>query len=132
MRTPAAFTLASLLAMATLYAQPPAADAALGTWTGPARCIHGDGETLTLVITRDADGVLHGATDWARSGSDGSKAAPVPLTALTVEGPKVVATYTQGARTIRLEATIKDGTMTGGWASVGDDERWTFSGKKKV
>lgn len=132
MRTLAAFTLASLVTFTTLHGQAPAADAALGTWTGPARCLHRDGETLTLVITRDADGALRGATDWARSGSDGSKAAPIPLTTLTVEGPKVAATYTQGARTIRLEATIKDGTMTGGWASVGDDDRWTFSGKKKV
>lgn len=129
MRILATLTLVSL---ATLQAQSPAADAALGTWTGPARCLHGDGETLTLVITRGRDGALHGATDWARSSSDGAKAAPIPLTTLTVEGPKVVATYTQGARTIRLDATIKDGTMTGGWASVGDDDRWTFSGRKKV
>jgi hypothetical protein len=42
-------------------AQTQSDSAIVGTWTAKAGCRHGGGETLTLTITRDAEGRLHGA-----------------------------------------------------------------------
>lgn len=110
-----------------LVAQP---DTALGTWSGPARCQHAGGETFTMVIDRDADGRLRGTMDWARSSSDGRRGPGVPFTTVAVEGNRLRATTTVGARTIRLDAVLDGERVSGSWASDGDDDRWTFEGTR--
>ena len=83
MRLLALTAIFSCCAMTGLGAQPPTADVA-GTWSGPAACRHGGGETLMLTIERAPDGTLRGSTDWARSTSDGRRGRPVPFTTLVV------------------------------------------------
>lgn len=108
-----------------------AAENPVGTWQGPAQCTHAGGETLLLTISRGADGTYTGATDWARSGSDGSRGAAVPFTTVEVEGNQIRATATARGRTARLTATLKGDTLEGGWAIDGDDDRWTFSATRQ-
>lgn len=108
-----------------------AADSPVGTWRGPAQCTHAGGETLLLTISRDADGTYTGATDWARSGSDGSRGPAVPFTAVEVAGNEIRATATAKGRTARLTATLKGDTLQGGWAIDGDDDRWTFTAHRQ-
>lgn len=112
-------------ALSGLAAQS-AAERLVGTWRGPAQCTHAGGETLLLTISRDADGTYTGATDWARSGSDGSRGPAVPFSAVEVEGNRIRATATAKGRTARLTATLNGDTLEGGWAIDGDDDRWTF------
>lgn len=107
-------------------------DAVVGTWTGPARCLHANGETFTMAITRDSDGRLRGTMDWARSSSDGRRGPGVPFTTLTVKGATITATLTANGRTARLEATVDGDTIAGGWSTDGDDDRWTFEGQRQV
>jgi hypothetical protein len=109
-------------------AQALADNAIVGTWTAKAGCRHGGGETLTLTITRDAEGRLHGATDWARSSSDGRRGAAVPFTTVTAEGETLVATATANGRTIRLRARVEGDTISGSWLTDGDDDKWEFAG----
>src|SRR5215203_852707 len=71
MRTLVVATVFSVCAVASMAAQfNTNSSDVVGTWKGPAGCQHGDGETITLIITRDSAGKLQGATDWARSTSD--------------------------------------------------------------
>ena len=85
----------------------------VGTWTGPARCQHGDGETITLIVTRDSAGKLQGATDWARSTSDGRHGPAVPFTTMTVEAGRIRASTTADGRTARLNAVVRADTIEG-------------------
>ena len=103
----------------------------VGTWKAAASCRHGDGETLTLQITRDASGLLKGATDWARSSSDGKHGPVVPFTTMTVDGNAIKASTTADGRTIRLQATVEGDTIKGGWQIDGGDDPWTFAGKRQ-
>jgi hypothetical protein len=103
----------------------------VGTWRGPAQCMHAGGETLLLTISRDANGTYTGATDWARSGSDGSRGPAVPFSTVEVDGNQIRATATANGRTARLTATLKDETLEGGWAIDGDDDRWTFTATRQ-
>jgi hypothetical protein len=105
--------------------------AMIGTWIGPARCQHGDGETITLVITRDPAGKLQGATDWALSTSDGRHGPPVPFTALTVEGTRISASTTADGRTTRLTAVVRGDAVAGRWVVDGGDDEWTFAGTRR-
>lgn len=121
--------LLSTLTLATPLAQSD--DRLVGTWKAAAACQHGDGETLTLQITRDATGALKGATDWARSSSDGKHGPVLPFTTMTVEDNVIKASTTADGRTIRLQATVEGDTIEGGWLIDGGDDRWTFSGKRQ-
>ena len=56
----------------------------------------------------------------------------MPFTSLTVKGATITATLTADGRTIRLEATVDEDTIAGGWSSDGDDDRWTFEGTRQV
>jgi hypothetical protein len=109
-------------------AQTQSDSAIVGTWTAKAGCRHGGGETLTLTITRDAEGRLHGATDWARSSSDGRRGPAVPFTTVTAKGKTLVATTTANGRTIRLTARVDGDTISGSWLTDGDDDKWEFAG----
>ena len=131
MRTSLAGLLLSTLALASPAAQAPD-DRVMGTWKAAASCRHGDGETLTLQITRDATGALQGATDWARSSSDGRHGPVQPFTTMSVEGNVIKASTTADGRTIRLQATVEGNTITGGWLIDGGDDQWTFKGRKQV
>lgn len=117
-------------ALAGLAAQPRP-DAAVGTWAGPAQCTHAGGETLTMTISRDADGGYRGSTDWARSRSDGGRGKAVPFTTVTVDGTTLRATTTADGRTARLTATLDGDTVRGGWAIDGDDDQWTFTARRQ-
>jgi hypothetical protein len=130
MRTLLSLGLATLWTIATPAGQPSAANGVLGTWSGPAACLHGDGETFTMVITRDATGAFSATMDWALSRSDGTRGPGAPVTTVKVEDNRVTASHTRGARTIRLNATVKDGVMAGTWATEGDTDVWTFTGKR--
>lgn len=130
MRLLALTAIFSCCAMTGLGAQPPTADVA-GTWSGPAECRHGGGETLTLTIERAPDGTLRGSTDWARSTSDGRRGRPVPFTTLVVEDGSIRATTTAQGRTARLAATLDGDILTGGWAIDGDDDKWTFTARRQ-
>ena len=106
-------------------------DGVVGTWRGPAQCTHAGGETLLLTISRDANGAYSGATDWARSGSDGSRGPAVPFSSVDVDGNQIRATAIAKGRTARLTATLKGDRLEGGWAIDGDDDRWTFSATRQ-
>lgn len=131
MRTSLVAVVFYVVALASVEAQPASTNV-VGTWTATAGCRHGGGETLTLRITRDADGTWSGATDWARSTSDGRRGRPEPFTTLDVEGSRIMATRTANGRTARLDATVDGDTIKGGWAVDGDDDRWTFAGKRQA
>ncbi|HTU99707.1 MAG TPA: hypothetical protein VMF13_04160 [Luteitalea sp.] len=131
MRTLLAGLLLSTLTLTATVAQS-GDDRMVGTWKAAASCRHGDGETLTLQITRDATGALKGATDWARSSSDGKHGPVLPFTTMTVEGNVIKASTTADGRTIRLNATVDGDTIKGGWQIDGGDDPWTFKGRKQV
>ena len=133
MRTLLVAVVFGACALASMAAQPRTnSGEVVGTWTGPARCQHGDGETMTLVITRDAAGKLQGATDWARSTSDGRHGPAVPFTTMTVEGGRISASTTENGRTARLSAIVRGDTVEGSWLIDGGDDRWTFTGKRQL
>jgi hypothetical protein len=76
--------LAVVIGLGSLGVSAAQADSpVIGGWTAEAGCKHGGGDTLSLTITRDADGQLRGATDWARSSSDGRRGPAVPFTTVT-------------------------------------------------
>ena len=126
-------TVFSVCALASMAAQAGSSTSELtGTWTGPARCQHGDGETITLVITRDAAGKLQGATDWARSTSDGRHGPAVPFTTFTVEGERISASTTADGRTARLTASVRGATIEGRWQVDRADDEWTFTAKRQI
>jgi hypothetical protein len=133
MRTLLMATVFSLSTLASIAAQTsPDRPDVVGTWTGPARCQHGDGETITLVISRDAEGKLQGATDWARSTSDGRHGPAQPFTTMTVEGNRIRASTTEGGRTLHLSATRRGDTVEGHWSIEGGDDRWTFAATRQM
>ena len=133
MRTLLVATVFSVCALASMAAQTNTnSSEVVGTWTGPARCQHGDGETITLIITRDAAGKLQGATDWARSTSDGRHGPAIPFTTMTVEGTRISASTTADGRTTRLSAIVRGDTVEGSWLVDGGDDQWTFSGKRQL
>lgn len=132
MRTLLSLTLAGLVGLTALQAQGTIADAdLLGTWSGPAACRHGDGETFTMTISRDERGQLVGTMDWALVSSDGRRGPGMPLSTLTVEGTSVTATAKRDQRTARLDARIQGGTISGTWTTTGSDDVWTFKGKRQ-
>jgi hypothetical protein len=131
MRVLLSLGVVTLLAVANLGGHATSVDAALGTWSGRASCVHGDGETFTMVISRDTHGALTATMDWALSRSDGARGPGMPVTAVKVDGERVTASLTRGERTIRLDATVRNGVMTGKWATDGDTDVWTFTGKRQ-
>lgn len=132
MRTLLSLMLAGLVALTTAHAQGKGGDAGvLGTWTGPASCKHGDGETFTMTISRNDRGELVGTMDWALVSSDGRRGPGMPLTTLTVEGSSLTATAKRDQRTARLGATIEGDTISGTWTTTGSDDVWTFKGKRQ-
>ena len=133
MRTLVVATVFSVCAVASMAAQfNTNSSDVVGTWKGPAGCQHGDGETITLIITRDSAGKLQGATDWARSTSDGRHGPPVPFTNLTVEDTHISASTTADGRTARLTAVVRGDTVEGSWLIDGTDDKWTFTGKRQL
>jgi hypothetical protein len=123
--------LAVVIGLGSLGVAAAEADSpVIGAWTATAGCRHGGGETLSLTITRDADGQLRGATNWALSSSDGRPGPVVSFTTVTAKGNTLAATTTANGRTIRLTATIDGDTISGGWLKDGDDDTWTFTGKR--
>ena len=130
MRTLLVAAVCAICTLGRLEAQSADSDF-VGTWVASAGCLHGDGETLTLTLARDRDGILRGSTDWARSSSDGRSGPQEPLTTLSVKGADISATTTTKGRTIRLVATVDGDTITGSWAIDGDSDKWTFAGKRQ-
>lgn len=125
--------LAVVVGVGSLGVARAQADSAVtGTWTATAGCRHGGGETLSLNVTRDADGQLRGATNWALSSSDGRPGPVAPFTTVTAKGNTLAATTTANGRTIRLTATIDGDTISGSWLTDGDDDTWTFTGKRQA
>jgi len=132
MRTFLVTAVFGVCALASIAAQTHTSTSdVVGTWTGPARCHHGDGETITLIISRDSAGRLHGATDWARSTSDGRHLPAEPFTTMTVEDGRISASTTADGRTVRLSAIVRGDTVEGSWRIDGDDDQWTFVGKRQ-
>lgn len=127
-------TSSLLVLLFTLVTSPwqSPADPVVGTWRGPAACLHGGGETFTMGLARQPDGAYEGTMDWARSSSDGRHAPGVPFTTVQVDGRTIEATTTVGARTIRLHATIDGDAIEGRWATDGDQDRWTFEGTRQA
>jgi hypothetical protein len=133
MRTLLMVMVFSVSALASIAAQTsPERTDLVGTWAGPARCQHGDGETITLVISRDAEGKLQGATDWARSTSDGRHGPAQPFTTMTVKGDRISASTIEGGRTLHLSATVRGDTVEGHWSIDGGDDRWTFAATRQM
>ena len=130
MRTIILAVVVGLGSLGIAHAQ--ADSAVMGTWTAKAGCRHGGGETLHLTVTRDADGRLRGATNWARSSSDGRSGPLVPFTTVAAKGDTLTATTTANGRTIRLTAKIDGDAITGSWLTDGDDDRWTFAGTREA
>lgn len=132
MRTLLSLMLIGLVTLTSAHAQGKAGEAdVLGTWSGPAACKHGDGETFTMTISRNERGELVGTMDWALARSDGRRGPGLPLTTLTVEGSSLVATARRDQRTARLDAKIDGDTIAGSWTTTGSDDVWTFKGKRQ-
>ncbi|AMY10012.1 hypothetical protein LuPra_03239 [Luteitalea pratensis] len=132
MRTLLVATVFSVCALVSMDAHPNTNSSdVVGTWTGPARCQHGDGETITLIIKRDSAGKLQGATDWARSTSDGRHGPAMAFTTMTVEGGRISGSTTADGRTARLSAVVRGDTIEGSWQIDEGDDKWTFTGERQ-
>lgn len=133
MRTLLSIALVGLVGLSSVNGQAaPADERVVGTWSGPASCQHGNGETFTMSITRDARGQLTGTMDWALSSSDGRRGPGLPLDTLVVDGSTIAATAKRDRRTARLDAVVDGDTITGTWTTSGADDTWTFKGTRQA
>ena len=131
MRTLISLAMVAVLGLSSARGQDvQAGTSVVGTWSGPAACKHGDGETFTMTIPRDDRGQLVGTMDWALVGSDGRRGPGIPLTTLTVAGTSLTATAKRDGHEARLDATVNGDTITGKWTTAGVDDVWTFKGKR--